>query len=118
MQRIDDRLVGALTIEVFSSELEYLQKFVNGQGSIREVDRILINAITGSEYSACDYMTEAFYYFNLLLSKTSENLIYYISPTENLMYYISLIKYHVRIFIVYIYIYICIYIYIYIYIYI
>ncbi|XP_012063628.1 PREDICTED: uncharacterized protein LOC105626947 [Atta cephalotes] len=94
MQKIDDRLVGALTIEVFSSELEYLQKFVNGQGSIREVDRILINAITGSEYSACDYMAEAFYYFNLLLSKTSENLIYYISPTENLMYYISLIKYH------------------------
>ncbi|KAG5306561.1 CLCC1 protein, partial [Acromyrmex insinuator] len=92
MQRIDDRLVGTLTIEVFSSELEYLQKFVNGQGSIREVDRILINAITGSEYSARDYMTEASYYFNLLLSKTSENLIYYISPMEDLMYYMSLIK--------------------------
>ncbi|KAG5346699.1 CLCC1 protein, partial [Acromyrmex charruanus] len=91
MQKIDDRLVGTLTIEVFSSELEYLQKFVNGQGSIREVDRILINAITGSEYSACDYMAEASYYFNLLLSKT-ENLIYYISPMEDLMYYMSLIK--------------------------
>ncbi|XP_018348354.1 PREDICTED: uncharacterized protein LOC108752180 [Trachymyrmex septentrionalis] len=80
MQKIDDRLIGTLNIKVFPSELEYLQKFVkNGQGSIREVDRILTNAIVGSEYSACDYMAEAFHYFNLLLSKTSENLMYYIS---------------------------------------
>lgn len=86
MQRTDDRLAGTLNIEVFSSEFEYLQNFVNGQGSIREVDRILVNTITQSEHSVCDYMADAFYYFNLLLSNT-----------EYLTHYTSFMKNHVRI---------------------
>lgn len=87
MQRIDDRLVGTLNIEASSSQFEYLQNFVNGQGSIREVDRILDNAIKQSEYSACHYMTEMSHYFNLFVNKTSEFL----------MYYLSFMKEHVRI---------------------
>ncbi|XP_018302355.1 uncharacterized protein [Mycetomoellerius zeteki] len=82
MQRTDDRLAGTLNIEVFSSEFEYLQNFVNGQGSIREVDRILVNTITQSEHSVCDYMADAFYYFNLLLSNT-EYLTHYTSFMKN-----------------------------------
>ncbi|XP_071636491.1 uncharacterized protein [Temnothorax longispinosus] len=75
IQRIDDGLIGRLNIEASSSQFEYLQNFVNGQGSIREVDRILNNAIKRSAYSACDYMAEASYYFNLFTSKASEYLM-------------------------------------------
>ncbi|XP_011691350.1 PREDICTED: uncharacterized protein LOC105452160 [Wasmannia auropunctata] len=79
MQRNDDRLVGTLNIEMSSSQLEYLQNFVNGQGSIREVDRILDSAIKRPEYSACHYMAEASHYFNIFASKTSEYWMYYVS---------------------------------------
>lgn len=79
IQRIDDRLIGTLNIEASSSQFEYLQNFINGQGSIREVDRILDNAIKQSEYSACHYMAEASYYFNLFTSKASDHLMYYLS---------------------------------------
>jgi len=79
LQRINDRLIGTINMEISSSQFEYLQNFLNGQGSIREVDRILINVIKQSEYSTCHYMTEAFYYFNLFVNKTSEYLIYYVS---------------------------------------
>lgn len=79
LQRIDDKLIGTLNIEASSSQFEYLQNFINGQGSIREVDRILDNAIKQSEYSACHYMAEASYYFNLFTSKASDHLTYYLS---------------------------------------
>ncbi|XP_071582800.1 uncharacterized protein [Temnothorax nylanderi] len=78
IQRIDDGLIGTLNIEASSSQFEYLQNFVNGQGSIREVDRILNNAIKRSAYSACHYMAEASYYFNLFTSKASEYLMHYL----------------------------------------
>ncbi|XP_072761365.1 uncharacterized protein [Anoplolepis gracilipes] len=74
MQKDDDRLIGALSIEASSSEFKYLQNFVNGQGSIREVDRILDKIIKQSDYTACHYMTEMSHYFNLL----SEHLINYL----------------------------------------
>ncbi|XP_011880489.1 PREDICTED: uncharacterized protein LOC105568987 isoform X2 [Vollenhovia emeryi] len=77
IQRIDDRLIGTLNIEAPTSQFEYLQNFVNqGQGSIREVDRILDSAIKQSEYSACHYMTEVSRYFNLFVSKASEYFTY------------------------------------------
>ncbi|XP_011156525.1 uncharacterized protein LOC105193675 [Solenopsis invicta] len=79
VQRIDDRLVGTINIEASSSQFEYLQNFVNGQGSIREADRILNNAIKQSEYSACHYMAEVSHYFNLFMDKASDYLIYYLS---------------------------------------
>ncbi|XP_067207093.1 uncharacterized protein [Linepithema humile] len=72
IQKIDDRLIGTLSIEASSAQFEYLQNFVNNQGSIREVDRILASVISQSQYSACHYMTEASHYFNLL----SEYLIH------------------------------------------
>jgi len=87
LQRIDDGLIGTLNIEISSLQFEYLQSFLNGQGSIREVDRILINVIKQSKYSTYHYMAEASYYFNLFVNKTSEHL----------MYYISFMKEHVRI---------------------
>ncbi|XP_024891831.1 uncharacterized protein LOC112467431 [Temnothorax curvispinosus] len=75
----DDGSIGRLNIEASSSQFEYLRNFVNGQGSIREVDRILKNAIKRPAYSACDYMavfsvflSGASYYFNLFTSKASE----------------------------------------------
>lgn len=79
MQRIDDILIGTLNIEASASQFEYLQNFVNGQGSIREVDRILDNAIKQSEYSACHYMSDVSHYFNLFVNKVSEYFIYYLS---------------------------------------
>jgi len=87
LQRIDDGLIGTLNMEISSSQFEYLQNFLNGQGSIREVDRILINVIKQAKYSTCHYMAEASYYFNLFMNKTSEHL----------MYYASFMKEHVRI---------------------
>lgn len=87
LQRTDDRLSGTLSIEVSPSQLKYLQNFVEGQGSIREVDRILDNAIKQSEYSACHYMTEMSHYFHVFASDASEYF----------MYYLSLMKEHVRI---------------------
>jgi len=78
LQKTDDGLIGTLNIEVSPSQLKYLQNFVDGQGSIREVDRILDNAIKQSEYSACHYITEMSYYFDLFTSKASEYLMYYL----------------------------------------
>lgn len=75
IQRVDDnRLIGTLNVEASFSQFEYLQKFVNGQGSIREVDRILDNVIKQSDYTVCQYMTEMSRYFNLL----SEHLMNYL----------------------------------------
>ncbi|XP_070525065.1 chloride channel CLIC-like protein 1 isoform X2 [Cardiocondyla obscurior] len=76
MQKIDDRLIGTLGIDMSSSQFEYLQNFINGQGSIREVDRILDNAIKQSEYSTCHYLAEAAYYFDLFTSKALQYWTY------------------------------------------
>lgn len=66
IHKIDGKLIGTLSLEASSAQFEYLQNFVNNQGSIREVDRILSNVIKQSEYSACHYMAEVSHYFNLL----------------------------------------------------
>lgn len=67
MQKVDDKLIGTLNVEASFSQFEYLQNFIKGQGSIREVDRILDNVIKQqSDYSVCYYMAEMSHYFNLL----------------------------------------------------
>lgn len=81
MQRIDDKIIGILNIEASSSQFEYLQNFVNGQGSIREVDRILGNVIKQPNYTMYHYMADMSHY---LLS-------------EHLMNYLLIMKEHVRI---------------------
>ncbi|KAH0953030.1 hypothetical protein HN011_000902 [Eciton burchellii] len=78
IQRVDDRLVGMINIEASSSQYVYLQNFVNGQGSIREVDRILGNIIKQSNLSTYQFMAEISYYFNIFL--------------ERLMHYVSVMK--------------------------
>ncbi|EZA62267.1 hypothetical protein DMN91_004227 [Ooceraea biroi] len=78
MQRIDDRLIGMIGIEASSSQFEYLQDFVNGQGSMREVDRILGSVIKQSGSSTYQYMAEISHYLNVL--------------SERLMHYVSLMK--------------------------
>lgn len=79
-QRVGDRLIGTFSVEASPSQLEYLQNFINGQGSIREVDRILESVIKPPQYSTCHYMAEMSHYFNLL--------------TEHLTYYLSVMKKH------------------------
>ncbi|XP_050451313.1 uncharacterized protein LOC126851411 isoform X1 [Cataglyphis hispanica] len=66
IQRVNDKLIGTLNMEASFSQFEYLQNFVDGQGSIREVDRILDNVIKQSDYTTSHYMTEMSYYLNLL----------------------------------------------------
>lgn len=70
-------------MEASSSEFNYLKDFVEGQGSIREVDRILDSIIKQSHYPASYYVSEMSYYFNVLL--------------ESLIQCTSVIKEHVRI---------------------
>ncbi|KAL6259689.1 hypothetical protein P5V15_009605 [Pogonomyrmex californicus] len=79
MQKVDNGLVGTLSISMSSAQFEYLQNFVNGQGSIREVDRILDDMIKQSEYSTCYYMAEMFHYFDLFVSKISDHWVHYLS---------------------------------------
>ncbi|XP_014481554.1 PREDICTED: uncharacterized protein LOC106747975 isoform X2 [Dinoponera quadriceps] len=67
MQRVDDKLIGTLSMEASSSQYEYLQNFVEGQGSIKEVDKILVNVIKPPDYTASHVVTEMFFYFNELL---------------------------------------------------
>lgn len=81
MQRIDDKVIGTLNIEASSSQFEYLQNFVNGQGSMREVDRILDNVIKHPDYTMYHYMADVSHY---LLS-------------EHLMNYLLIVKERVRI---------------------
>ncbi|XP_025265779.1 uncharacterized protein LOC112638390 isoform X1 [Camponotus floridanus] len=78
IQRIDDKVIGILNIEASSSQFEYLQNFVNGQGSIREVDRILDNVIKQPDYTMYHYMADMSRY---LLS-------------EHLMNYLLIMKEH------------------------
>ncbi|GAB1859285.1 Chloride channel CLIC-like protein 1 [Camponotus japonicus] len=78
IQRIDDKVIGILNIEASSSQFEYLQNFVNGQGSIREVDRILDNVIKQPDYTMYHYMADMSHY---LLS-------------EHLMNYLLIMKEH------------------------
>lgn len=59
-------MIGIIKIEASSSQFDYLQKFVNGEGSIREVDRILGSAIKESGLFMYRYMAEISYYFNIL----------------------------------------------------
>lgn len=66
LQKVDDKLIGIIKIEASSSQFDYLQKFVNGEGSIREVDRILGSAIKESGLFMYRYMAEISYYFNIL----------------------------------------------------
>ncbi|XP_070161801.1 chloride channel CLIC-like protein 1 isoform X1 [Polyergus mexicanus] len=66
IQKIDDKLIGTLNIEASFSQFEYLQNFVNGQGSIREVDRILDNVIKQSDHSMSRYIAEISHYLKLL----------------------------------------------------
>lgn len=54
-------------MEASSSQFEYLQNFVKGQGSIKEVDRILDSVIKQSGYPAAYYVAEISYYFKILL---------------------------------------------------
>jgi len=75
-----------INIEASSSQYVYLQNFVNGQGSIREVDRILGNIIKQSNLSTYQFMAEISYYFNIF--------------SERLMHYISVMKERVRIIII------------------
>ncbi|XP_029162323.1 uncharacterized protein LOC114933907 [Nylanderia fulva] len=68
MQKVDDKLIGTINVEASLSQLEYLKNFINGQGSIREVDRILDNVIKQqSDYSMCYHMAEISHYCHLLL---------------------------------------------------
>lgn len=82
LQRHDDRLIGKLSIEASSLQFEYLQNFVKGQGSIREVDRILDSIIQQPDFSAEQFLGEATYYLTLL--------------KDNLMLYLQFVKEHVR----------------------
>lgn len=70
-------------MEASSSQFNYLQNFVKGKGSIKEVDRILDSVIKQSYYPASYYVVEISYYFNVLL--------------ELLIQYGSLMKEYVRI---------------------
>ncbi|KYN03680.1 hypothetical protein ALC62_05376, partial [Cyphomyrmex costatus] len=76
MQKVNEKYTGILNIEVSSLDFEYMQKFVDGQGSIREIDRILKNTIKRSETSICNYMIEASHCFNSFLDKTLMLYIY------------------------------------------
>ncbi|XP_020295016.1 uncharacterized protein LOC109860385 [Pseudomyrmex gracilis] len=80
IQRHNDRLIGKLSIEASSLQFEYLQNFVKGQGSIREVDRILDSIIQQPDFSAEQFVAEATYYLTLL--------------KDNLMYYLQFVKEH------------------------
>ncbi|XP_032678393.1 uncharacterized protein LOC116847472 [Odontomachus brunneus] len=66
IERVDDKLIGTLSMEASSSEFNYLQNFVEGQGSIKEVDRILDNIIKQSHYPVSYYVSEMSYYFGVL----------------------------------------------------
>jgi len=79
-----------INIEASSSQYVYLQNFVNGQGSLREVDRILGNIIKQSNLSTYQFMAEISYYFNIF--------------SEHLMYYVSVMKERVRIIIMFVYV--------------
>ncbi|XP_070161802.1 chloride channel CLIC-like protein 1 isoform X2 [Polyergus mexicanus] len=59
------RLIAVL-LSNLAIQFEYLQNFVNGQGSIREVDRILDNVIKQSDHSMSRYIAEISHYLKLL----------------------------------------------------
>ncbi|XP_025157850.1 uncharacterized protein LOC105185035 isoform X2 [Harpegnathos saltator] len=73
VQEVNDNLIGTLSMEASSSQFKYLQDFVKGQGSIKEVDRILDSVIKQSNYPGSYYVTQTSYYFSIL----SESLIQY-----------------------------------------
>lgn len=79
MQGQDDKIIGTLNMEATFSQYKYLQNFVEGEGSIKDVDKILENVIKEPNHILPYYIAvEISYYTNILLTNILKLIPYII----------------------------------------